>query len=538
MIPGKKFTPEDVIALARRYKWLIVLPFVFGSLISLIVSETLPDRFRSDTLILVVPQRVPESYVQSTVTTRIEDRLQSITQQIMSRTRLERIIQDLNLYQEERRTGIMQDIVEGMRGDINVQTVRGDAFRVSFAYNNARTSQQVTERLAGLFIEENLRDRQVLAQGTNQFLESQLEEARQKLQTHEKRLEEYRRLHSGSLPQQFESNLQVIQNTQMQVQATIESLNRDRDRKLILERMLADVQSEAQAAAAAVPAAVVSGDPQALAGATYAQQLEAARTQLQAMALRLKPEHPDILRMNRVIKTLEAKAAQEALEAPVAGGPAPDRPKSPAEAARDIKIKDLRAEIESLDRQIAAKQREEVRLRGVIAEYQGRVESTPTRESELSNLMRDYDTLRTLYTGLLQKYENSRVAADLEERQIGEQFRVLDPANLPPRPFSPNRPMINAAGAVIGLGLGVGLVALIVFRDQSLRSEVDVVMTLALPVLALIPVMQSAEERDRARQRRLLYSSAVVAATLVLGVTALALKFGLWRAVASRLGLN
>ncbi len=537
MIPGKQFTPDDVLTLLKRHKWLIVLPFVFGTLISLIVSQLLPDKFRSDTLIMVVPQRVPESYVQSTVTGRIEDRLQSISQQIMSRTRLERIITDLNLYPEERRTGIMQDIVEGMRNDINVQTVRGDAFRVSFAYENARTAQQVTERLAGLFIEENLRDRRVLAEGTNQFLESQLEDARQKLQAHEKRLEEYRRTHAGTLPQQFDSNLQVIQNTQMQIQAIIESVNRDRDRRLILERMVADAEAEAQAAAATVPAAVASGDPQALAGATAAQQLEAARAQLQAMALRLKPQHPDIVRMNRVIKELEVKAEQEALQAPVSGGAGP-RAVSPAQAARERRVRELRLEIETLDRQIAGKQREEQRLRGVVADYQARVEAIPSRESELTNLMRDYDTLREMYTSLLGKYENSRVAADLEARQIGEQFRVLDPANLPPRPYSPNRVVINAAGAVVGLGLGVGLVALLVFRDQSLRTEADVVAVLALPVLAMIPAMTTEVERTRARKRKLLFSAAALGVTLVLGLTALALRFDLVRGVALRLGLG
>lgn len=538
MIPGKQFTPEDVLVLLKRFKWLIVLPFVFGTLVALIASQLLPDKFRSDTLIMVVPQRVPESYVQSTVTGRIEDRLQSISQQIMSRTRLERIVTDLNLYPDERRTGIMQDIVEGMRSDINVQTVRGDAFRVSFAYGNARTAQQVTERLAGLFIEENLRDRRVLAEGTNQFLESQLEEARQKLVAHEKRLEEFRRQHAGTLPQQFDSNLQVIQNTQMQIQSVVESMNRDRDRRLILERMLADAESDLQTAAATpVAVAAAPGDPGGVTGATAAQQLEAARAQLQAMAVRMKPEHPDIVRMNRLIRDLEAKAEQEALQAPVSGGSGP-RAASPAEAARRTKIKDLRLEIETLDKQIAAKVREEQRLRGVAAEYQGRVEVIPTRESELTNLMRDYDTLRGMYTSLLGKYENSRVAADLEARQIGEQFRVLDPANLPPRPFSPNRTMINAAGAVIGLGLGVGLVALLVFRDQSLRTEADVVSVLSLPVLAMIPIMTTEVERLRARKRRLLLSTAAVGLTAALGLTALALKFDLLRAVALRLGLN
>ncbi|MBL8143720.1 MAG: hypothetical protein JNM38_21585, partial [Acidobacteria bacterium] len=166
MIPGKQFTPDDILGLVRRYKWLIVLPFVFGTLITLSVSAMLPDRFRSETLILVVPQRVPESYVQSTVTTRIEDRLQAISQQILSRTRLERIINDLELYKEERATGIMEDIVESMRRQITTQIVRGDAFRVSFAYDNPRTAQRVTERLASLFIEENIRDRQIQAEGT------------------------------------------------------------------------------------------------------------------------------------------------------------------------------------------------------------------------------------------------------------------------------------------------------------------------------------------------------------------------------------
>jgi polysaccharide chain length determinant protein (PEP-CTERM system associated) len=485
----------------------------------------------------VVPQRVPESYVQSTVTTKIEDRLQSITQQIMSRTRLERIITDLDLYKRQRQNGIMQDIVEGMRGDINVQTVRGDAFRVSFAYDNARTAQKVTERLAGLFIEENLRDRQVLAQGTNQFLESQLEEARQRLQEQEKKLEDYRRAHTGQLPTQLESNLSVIQNTQMQVQSVVDSLNRDKDRKLVLERMLADAQADAMAATASVPPAVASGDPQALAGASYAQQLEAARQQLQAMQLRLKPEHPDIIRMNRVIKGLEAKAAQEALESPVSAGPTSAKPKSPADAVRENKIRDLKLEIETLDRQILAKQREEQRLRGVTADYQSRVEATPTRESELTNLMRDYETVKGLYQSLLAKFENSKVAANLEERQIGEQFRVLDPANLPPRPYSPNRQLIVGGAAVAGLALGIGIVALLVFRDQSLRTEEDVILTLSLPVLALIPVMETAAERQRARRRKWLLSSATAVGILLLGGTALALKLGVWESIRWRLGM-
>src|SRR5262245_25680234 len=160
MIPGKKYTPEDIVEIGWRRKWLIAAPLVLAALVALVVVRYLPNQYRSETLILVVPQRVPESYVRSTVTTRIEDRLQSISQQILSRTRLERIIQDFNLYARERRAGIMEDIVEQMRTrDINIQIIKGDAFRVSYISDDARQAMQVTERLASLFIDENLKDR-------------------------------------------------------------------------------------------------------------------------------------------------------------------------------------------------------------------------------------------------------------------------------------------------------------------------------------------------------------------------------------------
>src|SRR6266581_3195529 len=274
MLPGKTLKSEDVLRILRRRIWLLLLPFAIVSALTAVGARLLPDRYRSETLILVVPQQVPESYVRSTVTTRIEDRLQSIQQQILSRTRLERIIQDFNLYAEKRKTGIMEDIVERMRKDIDVQIVKGDAFRVSFIADDARTSMKVTERLASLFIEENLRDREVLAEGTNQFLEAQLEEARRRLIDNEKKLEDYRRLHAGELPKQQESNLQGLHNIEMQLQALLDSMNRDRDARLTIERVLADLTVPDTAAAPAPPPSP-SGDP--MSSGTAADQLQAAR---------------------------------------------------------------------------------------------------------------------------------------------------------------------------------------------------------------------------------------------------------------------
>lgn len=507
MLPGKVYTPEEYVKIAWRYRWLILIPFVLAAIGTFAVARVLPDRFRSETLILVVPQRVPEAYVKSTVTARIEDRLQSISQQILSRTRLERIIQDFNLYEKERKTGIMEDLVERMRRDIEVQIVKGDAFRVAFTGQDPRTVMRVTERLASLFIDESLRDREVLAEGTNQFLEAQLEDARRQLVDHEKRLEEYRRKFNGQLPTQVESNLSTIRSAEMQLQATSDSFNRDRDQKALLERQIADLtQAEAPVAPAATVEITGDGTTQ---GGTYAQQLEAARNNLAGLQLRLTPQHPDVVRMKRIIRELEAKAEAEALARPI-GGPVI----SPLERARQNRLNELKLEREAVLRAMATKDADMKRLRGVINDYQVRVEAAPTRESELVALTRDYDTLQKSYASLLAKREDSQIAANLERRQIGEQFKILDPARLPEKPSSPNRPVINAVGALVGLGIGLGLAILLEYKDTTLKSDADVAVTLMLPVLAAVPLIVTAADVKRRRRRRVILS--VAAATVVL----------------------
>src|SRR2546429_4599332 len=218
MIPGKKYTPEEFLQIAWDRKWFIVIPFVLTSIGAVAAARMMPNQFRSESLIQIIPQRVPESYVRSTVTSRIEDRLQALRQQVLNRTRLERIIDDFKLFQDQRRTRVMEDLVEQARDHVSIEIVKGDAFKVSFTSDDPKTAMQVTERLASLIIEENLRDRESLAEGADQFLETQLDDARQRLVEHEKKLEAYRKLHSGELPSQQESNLRVLQNTQLQIQ--------------------------------------------------------------------------------------------------------------------------------------------------------------------------------------------------------------------------------------------------------------------------------------------------------------------------------
>jgi polysaccharide chain length determinant protein (PEP-CTERM system associated) len=487
VIPGKQYRPEDVLRIAWRRKWAIAVPFLVITAGTALAVAWLPNSYKSETLILVVPQRVPESYVRATVTARIEDRLQTISPQILSRPRLEQIIQEFNLYAAERRTMVMEDVVAALRKNIDVQVVRGDAFRISYIAADPGIAMQVVTRLAGLFIDENLSDREIQAEGTNDFLNAQLADARRRLIENEKAVSQYEREHANELPSQLSFNLQAAQNAEMQIQALLESINRDRDRRLLLERQIADapvdeaVATSREAEARQVPPAI--------------DELAAARAALAALKGRLTAEHPDVQRLTRQIATLEAKAASTA-EVDQSSPPRAVEVSSPSRGRRD-RIAPLRLELDNLTAQIAAKDEEEKRLRATVQTYQSRIQAAPLRHSELAELTRDQETLQQIYRTLLQKREDSNVAANLERRNIGEQFKVLEPASLPERPFSPNRLLLTAIGTALGLALGIVFAAVLEYFDTSLRSEEDVNIALGLRVLALVPLVDGADPRNR-----------------------------------------
>ena len=534
MLPGKKYRPEDILDILWRRKWLILGCFLPALLTAFVVSRLLPAVYESEALVLVVPQRIPEKFVSPTVTTDIADRIRTISQQILSRTRLERIIEEFDLYPEQRRRGIMQDVVDNMRSnDISVDIPRqrgrrsedaGTSFRLAFRTENPRKAMQVTERLASVFIEENLRDREILAEGADQFLESQLEEARQQLLTVEKQLEEYKRRHANQLPTQQTTNLQVMQHAESQLQQLQEAQRDDRNRLLGLDRLIAEAQLQASAPVAAPSSGEGENAPDTR---SAADRLESARKTLSQLELRYKPEHPDVVRLKRTIQDLEKQASAEAVQQPLGGGGTVTRPLSANEIQRRTRLAQLDAEKVEVSSRLAQREAEERRLRSQIAEYRNRVEAAPTRELELVALTRDYDTLKSRYAALLSKREDARIAANLERRQIGEQFKLIEPPRIPERPFSPNRPLIWLLGAAAGLGLGLGLTALLEYRESSFRTEEDITTALALPVLALIPRMDTASERARLRRRRRLASvAALVVAMTIAGAALIAWRFG------------
>jgi len=246
VLPGKRYTPDDILRLAWKRRWYIVIPLIVIASTTAVVAMFLPNRYQASTSIVIIPQRVPENFVRSTVTADLSQRLSIISKQILSRTRLERIVQEFNLYEGERRGAfIMEDIIEQMRNrdiSLNVNASGGrdasSSFSVSYQSADPRTAMRVTERLASLFVQENLEDRELLADQTNQFLQVQLEEAKRRLVEKEDALKQFRMRNNGVLPDQVTANLQMMQTAQMQLQGVLESNNRDQDRLTILERNL------------------------------------------------------------------------------------------------------------------------------------------------------------------------------------------------------------------------------------------------------------------------------------------------------------
>jgi polysaccharide chain length determinant protein (PEP-CTERM system associated) len=486
MLPGKTYTPEDVIRLLLKHKWMIVAPFVVGLALSVAVASRIAERYRSETLIMVMPQRISTAILPQMVNDQIEQRLPSISDQIMSRSRLERIIAEYDLYAAERARGaIMEDVVQEMRTkDIKVGIEgRGtQSFRVSYESYDPAIAHKVTTRLASLYIEENQRDKDNLAQSTSAFLESELEATEAKLLEAEGKLAEYKKRYAGQLPSQAETNQQAIQNAQLQLQAVSATINRARERRLFVQQQLADAQNTPAPVTPVQESASGTAVPQLSA----AQQLEVAEATLAAAKRKYTADHPDVRALERAVGEIRAKAEAEAKDPLVK----PTRPPSAAELARQKRIRDLEGEIAIIDQQIASSEREERNLKSTISSYEGLLVGVPTREAELVQLNRDYTTLDASYKELLKKKEASELAANVERRQIGETFRVIDPASIPQRPFNQMRRLqVILGGAVGGLVLGLGLIGLREFRDSSFKSDEDVVRVLQLPVLALVPVM-------------------------------------------------
>jgi protein tyrosine kinase modulator len=510
-------------AIVRRRGWLVGPLFLLGWL-GFAVAHFWPYLYRSDALILVDQQKVPEQYVTPNVVSNLQDRLQSMIQQILSRTRLQRLIEQFNLYPQERAGMPMEDVVEKMRKDIRIDLVQTaphnehpgalTAFSISYSAKNARTAQQVTSQLTSLFIEQNVTDRAQQSVGTTTFLENQLEAAHKDLAEQEERLRAYKMRYLGELPEQQQSNVQILSSLEMQLQATSDSLDRAQQQKIYLESMR-DQYRGVQKSGRSVGAA---GGPEQLSPLAKASvTLKDLRKHLADLEAVYTPQHPDIVKTKQEISKWEGE--KKRLEAEKASGQKDEASQSAAaEDDEDRVLIEVKSRLKSTVIEVEARQKELDALRARIGAVQSHLSLTPMREQQLAEVTRAYENSRQQYQDLLQKKLKSELASNLEKHQEGEQFRILDPASLPEKPNEPSRAEIILIGWGAGLVLGLGLTVLRELTDKTLRNEKDVTESTELPVLVRIPVLQTPRETAR-RQRYRRLELAVVTVLAVISVS-------------------
>lgn len=477
MIPGKVYTPQFIVAAAWRRRWWIAVPFGALAATVLVGVLSIPHTFRSFAKLQVLPEPASQGMFQGAPQVSVGERLSGVAQETLTRARLEAIIASVGLYENLRRSTVMENVIIQMRHDITFDIVDRDVFEVGFKSQDRQVALTVAERLVALFLEENARNRGQRAVAATAFLGAQVEDTRRQLEEQEKKIEAYRLQYPGQLPSQMEANMQGLNNSQMRLRSLTDSTIRDRDQRLFLQRQLELALSTdtATSVGALSPGGAAGTQP-----TEPADELSRAQATLRALEERLTPEHPDVQSARRVVANLTGKDRASS-GATRAGTGASRRVNSRAE--------EIRAQIELIDRQLANRLDEERELRGKIDLYTRRVESVPVREAELSALTRDYEDLKRVYSNLIQREQEAKMTADLEQKAIGDRFRVLEPARLPEKPHSPSRRNLFALGLLAALGISIGLAGIIEFRDSSLRDEGDVVASLQLPVLATIPVL-------------------------------------------------
>lgn len=483
MIPGRTYTPQDVIdALWRRWPWMAG-SFVVLAAAALVVVMQMPRSYTSVATLQAVSAAAADAYVRTAPQARLSDRLQSIGRTTLTRARLEGIITDLDLYPDMRARVPMEYAVERMRSEIVFKSTDKDLFNLGFVAQDPQLALAVATRLTSLFLEENAKDREQQAEATTHFLDAQLASVRRTLDEQEAKLEAYKAQHSGELPSQLSMNVQELNNSQNNLRSLIDTIARDQEQKLLLQRQLEAAQSLPDPV---LPAAGLDGTG-ALSAA--ADPLEAARAQLKSLELRLTPEHPDVQRAKRLVAKLEQQEPGAGT-----GGTAG----SVSSKRRDFQVKDLRAQIDTIDRRLGANQEQVRQLRARIDTYSRRVDAAPLRESELATLGRDYDDTKKLYSSLLVKRQEAGMAANLEQKEIGDRFRVIEAAQLPEMASSKSRRSQFLLALLAAFGLSVGLGAFIEYRDSSVRTESDITGTLGIPVLAMIPdLRKTAPYRSR-----------------------------------------
>jgi polysaccharide biosynthesis transport protein len=543
---------DEYWAVVRRRKWWIIGPLFIGWLLVFVSAWIIPAQYTSESVILLDKTKVPETFVRANVKVEMGERLESITQQVLSRQRLLGLVSKYHLYNSVL-TPTPDDQYKKMRGDIKidlVQTPTADesgkreltAFKLQYTADNAAVAQQVNSAMVSYFIDENVKASQAMSESTTRFLDTQLKDAADALATQEDRLRAFEKEHAGELPEQAQANIQMMTGAQQQLSSLIEARNRAVQQQAYLSSLLAQYE-------AAGVENIGSGSPQSI-----DQQIEGAKTALADMQARYTPDYPDVKKLKESIANLEAlkqkqagggnsdqaasgdKADKDKVAATTsANGTTPPAAKggdsanpgggddsaglddirpglTPGQLSAEAPVMQLQSELKSNKMEIQNREAQIRSLEARLQELQAHLGGTPSVQAEMLNLTRDYTTSQKAYMELMEKKNASALATNLQRQQQGENFRIIDPPNLPEKASFPDRFRFSLAGLAVGLGLAVLFGAGSEYVDDRIRNEQDLAEATPLPILVEIPPIRTDEEIRSSRRKPLI---ALVAAILV-----------------------
>ncbi len=497
MLGHRELTMEDYAGILKRRLWLILASTVLVLGISLAVSYILPPQYMSQTLVLIEQQKVPEDYVKPVVDEDLGARLASMKEQILSRSRIEPIIERFDLYSGNGNT--MDDRVDMTRKAIGIQPIRSEqshgmpGFFISFKAKDARTAQQVCGEITSLFVSANLNAREESAEGTTDFLKQQLADAKRSLDEQDAKLAAFEEKNIGRLPGQTvhlgdmslamgSANESTLQALTTQLSAATQTVNRLQQEDTFLAAMIAQQAEDSPHVDPATGTSLEALKTQLKEASEQEKQLETVYT----------PDYPDVVANKRKIANLQAEIAHESAE-PAKAAPAPKTPDSP-------QLQQLKAQLHAERQSLAAAKQDQAQIEQQVRAYEAKIEASPMIEEEYKAVTRDHDTALQFYNSLLTKMNESSMATALEHRQQGEQFRVMDAPNLPDEPTFPNRVVFAGGGLAGGLILGLLLAALLEYRDTSLRNERDIWAFTKLPTLAVVSLIDELAHPPSARK--------------------------------------
>lgn len=491
MLGHRELTMEDYGGILKRRLWLILISAIAVLGVGIGVTFVIPPQFVSQTLVLIEQQQVPTDYVTPVVTQDLGERLASMREQILSRSRIEPIIEQYNLYAGHGAT--MDDRVELTQKAIGVKPIPSSqashgmpGFFITFKAQDARTAQQVCGEITSLFVSENLSAREQSAEGTTDFLKQQLADSKAKLDDQDAKLAAFQQKYFGMLPEQEPSNMNALQALTVQLDAANQTLSRAQQEVTFLQSMVTQQTHELQNAEPT--GAGVSVDDRRT-------ELKTLIEQKQALVAVDTPDNPDVVAISRKIADLQAEIAHApAAPNPVAAASTNSSPDSP-------QLLQLKAQLNGAQMAMAAAKQEQARIEQQVRTYESKLQSSPQVDEEYKQLTRDHDTALAFYNSLLTKMNESSMATALEQRQQGEQFRVMDPPNLPDAPTFPNRVVFACGGFAGGLALGLVIAALLEYRDTSLRNERDIWAFTKLPTLATISRIAGLPQPAKTRGR-------------------------------------